>query len=141
RRHHERLHFVLEQSWQQSAREAGVDIGAADYYQWGAALNGPRFLGRTVAVGPGYDDRHIEGRPGYLRTRDSGATYSRDLRAAVMSGEPWLLLETWNELWEGTAIAETEENGRAYLGITARYAALFHQLTGERPRDGWTDLG
>jgi hypothetical protein len=139
--HNERLHFVLEQSWMASAREANVDLGATDYYQWGAALNGPRFLGRTVAVGPGYDDRRIEGRPGYTRERDSGATYSRDLRAAVMSGQPWLLLETWNELWEGTAIAETQENGRTYLGITARYAALFHRLTNERARDGWADLG
>jgi hypothetical protein len=140
-RHHERLHFVLEQSWRASAREYGVDLGATDFYRWGAALNGPRFLGRTVAVGPGYDDRRIEGRPGYLRDRDSGGTYSRDLRTAVMSGAPWLLLETWNELWEGTAIAETQENGREYLEITARYAALFHRLAKERARDGWTDLG
>lgn len=141
RRYGERLHFALEQTWVDAANKAGVEVGAADIYGWGAALNGPRFKGRTVAIGPGYDDRRIDGRPGYLRERTDGATYSRDLRSAVMSGTSWLLLETWNELWEGTAIAETEETGRTYLGITARYTALFHQLGAERARDGWFDLG
>ncbi len=139
--HGERLHFVLEQTWVANARKDGVEVGAADVYRWGAALNGPRFEGRTVAVGPGYDDRQIAGRPGYTRERVDGETYSRDLRLAVMSGTPWLLLETWNELWEGTAITETEETGRTYLGITARYTALFHQLGSERARDAWVDLG
>jgi hypothetical protein len=137
----EHLHPVLEHSWQVAARKAGVELGAVDSYRWGAALNGPRFEGRTTAIGPGYDDRRIEGRPGYTRERVEGATYSRDLRLAVLSGASWLLLETWNELWEGTAIAETEEMGRTYLGITARYTALFHQLGNERARDGWFDLG
>jgi len=139
--HGERLHVAVERSWQDAARRANVDLGAMDVYRWGAALNGPRFEGRTVAVGPGYDDTRIDGRPGYTRERTDGGTYSRDLRQAVMSGTTWLLLETWNELWEGTAIAETEETGRTYLGITARYAALFHQLGRERARDGWFDLG
>ncbi|MCC7370951.1 MAG: hypothetical protein IT306_21230 [Chloroflexi bacterium] len=140
-RYGERLHFALEHSWVEAADRLGVQLGAADIYGWGAALNGPRFKGRTVAIGPGYDDRRIDGRPGYLRDRTEGVTYSRDLRSAVMSGSTWLLLETWNELWEGTAIAETEETGRTYLGITARYTALFHQLGSELARDGWFDLG
>jgi hypothetical protein len=137
----EHIHPVLEHSWQMAAEKANVDLGAVDYYRWGAALNGPRFEGRTTAIGPGYDDRNIEGRPGYTRERIAGATYSRDLRSAVLSGATWLLLETWNELWEGTAIAETMETGRTYLGITARYTALFHQLGDERALDGWFDLG
>jgi hypothetical protein len=140
-RYDERLHLVVEQSWVEAARKANVELGAVDVYRWGAALNGTRFYGRTVAVGPGYDDTRIGGRPGYTRERTDGGTYSRDLRQAVMSGTPWLLLETWNELWEGTAIAETEETGRTYLGITARYTALFHQLGKERARDAWFDLG
>jgi hypothetical protein len=140
-RYDERLHITVEKSWQEAAERANVELGAVDVYRWGAALNGPRFEGRTVAVGPGYDDTRIDGRPGYTRERVDGGTYSRDLRQAVMSGTSWLLLETWNELWEGTAIAETEETGRTYLGITARYTALFHQLARERARDGWFDLG
>jgi len=139
--HGERLHLVLEYTWKTNARKAGIELGAADTFRWGAALDGPRFEGRTVAIGPGYDDRTIAGRPGYTRERVDGITYSRDLRLAVMSGTPWLLLETWNELWEGTAIAETEETGRTYLGITARYTALFHQLGSEKARDAWFDLG
>ena len=139
--HGERLHLAVERSWQDAARQANVELGAMDVYRWGAALNGPRFEGRTVAVGPGYDDTRIGGRPGYTRERTDGGTYSRDMRQAVMSGTTWLLLETWNELWEGTAIAETEETGRTYLGITARYTALFHQFGREHARDAWFDLG
>jgi len=136
-----RPYVVREQTWDVRARRSGIAAETDDVFEWGAALNGPRFRGRTAAVGPGYDDLLIDGRPGYHRARDDGKVYARDLRAAVLSGVSWLLLETWNELWEATAIAETAEHGRAYLEITKRYAALFHRLGGERPRDGWVDLG
>ncbi|MCC6180049.1 MAG: DUF5010 domain-containing protein [Chloroflexi bacterium] len=133
--------FVLEHSWQDSAHDADVPLGVPDLYRWGSALNGPRFEGRTVAVGPGYDDRGIADRPGYVRERDGGATYAADLRLAVLSGAPWLLLETWNELWEGTAIAETEQYGRTDLTITRRYTDLFRRLGDITARDGQVDLG
>src|SRR6185369_1199645 len=81
-RYDERLHLVVERSWQDAARKANVELGAVDVYRWGAALNGPRFEGKTVAIGPGYDDTRIGGRPGYTRERTAGGTYSRDLRQA-----------------------------------------------------------
>lgn len=136
-----RPYIVRERTWDVRAERSDMTLETDDVFEWGAALNGPRFQGRTVALGPGYDDLRLEGRPGYHRDRDDGKTYARDLRTAVLSGSPWVLLETWNELWEGTAIAETEEYGRTYLDITRRYVRLFHQLGNDHPRDGVVDLG
>ena len=133
--------FVYERTWIDHAAKAGKTVVPEAWYGWGAALNGPRFEDRTVAVGPGYDDRAIVERPGYVRDRDDGRTYARDLRAAVLSGRRWLVLETWNELWEGTAIAETAEYGRDTLLATRRYVELFHTLDDAPARDGWYDLG
>lgn len=133
--------FVYEQTWVQHAADLGKTITPEVRYGWGAALNGPRFEDRTVAVGPGYDDRAIVERPGYVRDRDGGRVYARDLRDAVLSGRPWVILETWNELWEGTAIAETAEHGRETLMATRRYVELLHRLDDDSARDGWYDLG
>ena len=133
--------MVYERTWLDHAAETGTPITPEAWYGWGAALKGPRFEDRTVAVGPGYDDRAIVERPGYVRDRDDGRTYARDLRAAVLSGRRWLVLETWNELWEGTAIAETAEYGRETLVATRRYVELFHRLADATARDGWFDLG
>ena len=36
-----------------------------------------------------------------------------------------LALETWNELAEGSQIAETVQDGRLYIELTRRYADLF----------------
>jgi hypothetical protein len=136
-----RPYLVRERTWDAQAAQAGISLQSEAVFGWGAALDGPRFERRTVAVGPGYDDRLVPWRSGYVRERVGGRAYARDLRAAVVSGTPWLLLETWNELWEATAIAETAEHGRGYLELTRRYADLFRRLGGERARDGWFDLG
>src|SRR4029079_2002529 len=110
-------------------------VSSDGVFGWGAALHGPLFDGNMVAIGAGYDDPALSWRERYARAREGSQAYGRDLRQAVASGTPWLLLETWNEMWEATAIAETEETGRTYLGITARYAALFHQLGNKRARE------
>ncbi|MDP8922906.1 MAG: DUF5010 domain-containing protein [Chloroflexota bacterium] len=133
--------LVYERTWIDHAAAAGTAVTPEAWYGWGAALKGPRFGDRTVAVGPGYDDRTLVERPGYVRDRDDGRAYARDLRAAVLSGRRWLLLETWNELWEGTAIGETAEYGRDTLLATRRYVELFHRLDAAPARDGWFDLG
>jgi hypothetical protein len=136
-----RPYLVRERTWDGHGQVDGVVVETDAAFTWGAALNGPLFADWTVAVGPGYDDRLLLDRPGYVRDRDEGRPYARDLRTAVLSGSRWLLLETWNELWEGTAIAETDRYGRAYLDLTRRYVELFHQLAPEGARDGWVDLG
>jgi len=94
---------------------------------WGAALDGPHLGEGTVQIGPGYDDSPVRGRQTPIREREGGRFYEKSWRAALRSDARLALLETWNENHEGTAIAETVEHGRAYIELTARYAALFRQ--------------
>jgi len=35
------------------------------------------------------------------------------------------MVETWNELHEGTDISDTKEYGRKYIEMTAKYAKQF----------------
>ncbi|MFN0070189.1 MAG: hypothetical protein ACKVVP_01705 [Chloroflexota bacterium] len=133
--------IVRERNWDIRARELEVTLNDGPVFGWGAALGGPLIEQQTVAVGPGYDDRHLAGRIGFSRDRESGATFQRDLRVASLSGAPWLLLETWNELWESTAIADTAELGREYIDLAQKETSLFRALTLDQPRDGWVDLG
>ncbi len=136
-----RPYVVRERTWDTYARSDGVSLRTDGVFGWGAALKGPLFDRRVVAVGPGYDDRLVPGRIGYVREREHGQAYERDLRAAVLSGAQWLLLETWNELWEASAIGETAEHGREYLELTRRYVSIFRRLSSLPVRDGWVDLG
>ena len=36
-----------------------------------------------------------------------------------------MLVETWNELHEGTDVCDSKEFGRQYMELTAKYAKLF----------------
>ena len=123
----QRPYLIRERTWDEYGAKNGFVPATDGQFAWGAALAGPLRAGATIAVGPGYDDRLVEGRTGLTRAPNGGQTYASDLQAALTSGAPWLLLETWNELWEGTAIAETRETGRTYLDLTRRYTRLFHQ--------------
>lgn len=101
---------------------------AESEYQWGAALN-PQFLD-TAAVGPGYDHSAVPGRSPLVRDRDGGRFYRfswQRLLDRAPGERPWLVhVETWNEFHEGTEICETKEYGRQYIGLTRRFADVFH---------------
>ncbi len=38
-----------------------------------------------------------------------------------------VMIETWNELHEGTDICETREYGRQYIDMTAKYSVMFKE--------------
>jgi hypothetical protein len=132
--------IVRERTWDARAQAARTTAVTDAKFGWGSALRGVLFDGDIVSVGPGYDDRLFAERPGYVRDRDEGRQYIDDLRLAAASGAYWLLLETWNEFWEGTSIAASSEHDRAYLDVTRRYVDMFHRMDGETPRDGWVNL-
>ncbi len=97
---------------------------------WGAALVGPRIIGETkpgavAQIGPGYDDRAVPGRTTPVRSRDNGGFYQVGWRQAIKSGRNVVLVETWNELHEGTEICESREHGRTYIELTAQYSRVF----------------
>ncbi|MFN8526794.1 MAG: DUF5010 domain-containing protein [Chloroflexota bacterium] len=137
-----RPYIVRERTWDIAAEKLGIGtpVQTDDVYTWGSTLSGPRFTGHTVSVGPGYDDRTVPDRIGYTRDREEGAVYERELRSAATGGARWILIETWNEFYEATGIAETTELGRSYLDITRRYVRLFHLLGEDSARDARVDL-
>jgi len=115
-----RPYFVKEISWP----------GEADAtYAWGGALGLKLFS--VAALGPGYDHSAVPGRTPLVVPREDGAFYRRNWERLLTYRPPRrpsiVMVETWNELHEGTEIAETKEYGRAYIEMTAKYTALFHK--------------
>jgi len=99
---------------------------------WGAALVGAQMPGQThpgsvVQIGPGYDDRAVPGRTTPQRNRDNGGFYEVSWRQAIRSGRNIVLIETWNEMHEGTDICDSREYGRRYIDLTATYSRVFKQ--------------
>lgn len=114
------------------------------YYRWGAALAGPR-IDDIAEIGPGYDDRAVPGRSTPIREREDGRFYEHSWLEAIRSGCRIVLIETWNEMHEGTDICESLEYGRRYMYLTRNYISLFKKsidlkYRSPRPR-GPTDEG
>lgn len=127
-------YVVAEASWRfaTDAGGGGADTTAPididNFYVWGAALNGFQDTGAGVAqVGPGYDERELDGpgRSGRFTDRNGGRFYQRNLEAALASGERFIAIETWNEFHEASDIADSVEYGRQYIEITRRYMDQF----------------
>jgi hypothetical protein len=87
-------------------------------YVWGTAQDGVQLTRLVASAGPGYDERRIAGRRGTHVSRGGGAYYRKNFTAAVQSGRPFVAIETWNEIHEASAIAETVEYGRKYIDLT-----------------------
>jgi hypothetical protein len=104
---------------------------------WGAALRGP-ILGEGAAqVGPGYDDSPVPGRNTPTRDRLGGGFYAASWLMAFQAKPRLVIVETWNEMHEGTPICETVEDGRFYIDLTRRFADSFK--AGRTPgSDDWS---
>ncbi|MBI5005163.1 MAG: DUF5010 domain-containing protein [Candidatus Lloydbacteria bacterium] len=93
--------------------------------KWGAAVSGP-YIGNGVAqIGPGYDQSALVNtgeRTPLITNRRDGNFYRESWDTAVRSGKSIIIIETWNELNEGSDVSETREFGRLYLDITREYA-------------------
>jgi len=111
-----RPYIIAEAGWR------GVKVDA--HYAWGAALRGPIILD-VVEIGPGYDDRAVPGRATPIRDREGGRFYEYSWLRAIRSGKRIVLIETWNEMHEGTDICRSREYGRKYLRLTRKYVRLF----------------
>lgn len=100
--------IVFENSWVMAA--PGL-LPADGWYAWGAAYYGPniRQVGSYYCceIGPGYDDRLIRS-PGLYRDRDDDGQMVRWFNSTPDGVSVWnanvVMMETWNEMWEGTAI-------------------------------------
>lgn len=126
-----RPYIVREVSWQ----------GRADaVYAWGGALG--LKLHSVAALGPGYDHHAVPGRTPLVRKRRGGNFYreswARLLAVPAAKRPRMVMVETWNELHEGTDVCATKEYGRTYIDLTAehvrRYKRSFPPAPPRAPR-------
>jgi predicted neuraminidase len=110
-------YVIADESWKKR--------GKADaWFMWGAALDGPRI--RDVAqIGPGYDDSAVPGRSTPVRDREDGRFYEYSWQQAMRSGKNVVLIETWNEMHEGTDICRSKEYGTKYIDLTRDFSDRF----------------
>ncbi len=102
--------------------------GEADgVISWGGALG--LSVHTAAALGPGYDHSAVPGREPLIVDREGGAFYCRNwenLLARHPHVRPRLVMvETWNELHEGTEVEPTLEYGHQYVRLTRHYADLW----------------
>ncbi len=111
----ERPFLVADASW--------GEIGQDRTTSWGAALVGPKLFPGVAQIGPGYNDTPVPGRSTPVRDRENGNFYRFGWQAAIEHKPQLVLIETWNEMHEGTEICETIETGRQYLDLTSEWIA------------------
>jgi len=117
-------------------RERSWSLDTDMEYGWGAAL-GPSLLDVT-AIGPGFDNEgavRCYGQQPLKRDRLDGCSYRDDWEEALRAASNIVVIETWNELHEGTEICETVELGRKYIEITAEYARAFKEGSWENLKE------
>lgn len=88
---------------------------------WGAAIAGPMGKDGFIQIGPGYDDSPVNGRTTPPRDRLGGGFYTAAWLLALQAKPRVVIIETWDELHEGTGICETLEDGRFYIDLTRRF--------------------
>jgi hypothetical protein len=103
-------------------------------YRWGAASRGTLYVDKPIplaSVGPGYDDTalHDRGDERSSRPRETGCFYARNWQKAQLFDAHWVVVETWNELYEGSGVAESREWKREYIEASARYSRQFKSNT------------
>jgi hypothetical protein len=109
----EKVCLVADASW--------GDIGQDLTTSWGAALTGAHLHEHVAQIGPGYDDRAVPGRLTPVREREGGAFYARSWQLAIARRPELVLLETWNEMHEGTGLCTSRELGNQYLDLTRQW--------------------
>lgn len=116
---------VRELQWYTAKNAGSPDVLRTDgLYAWGAAPFGfnpdPRLT--VAAVGPGFASND---EPSPSTPRGDGSYYNQQWQQALSSGRKIAVVETWNELDEGTGILDTHEFGRQFIDLTRHYADLF----------------
>jgi len=105
---------------------------------WGSAIAGPLGQPPAVQIGPGYDDSPVPGRTTPPRDRLGGGFYVASWLLALQQHPRLVILETWDEMHEGTARCETLEDGRFYIDLTRKYVDLLK--SGHEPdAAAWAD--
>lgn len=123
------------------AREVSWQGETEAVVAWGGALGLKPFS--VASLGPGYDHHAVPGRDPLVVDREGGAFYRRNWER-FLSYDPArrakvVMVETWNELHEGTDVADTTEYGRQYIELTAEYARRYKANERIRVEGGGSD--
>ena len=94
---------------------------------WGAALSGPVIFGNVAEIGAGYNDTAVPGRTTPIRERENGNFYRLGWNKILNSSAKIVLIETWDEMHEGTDLCNSKEYGRLYIDLTKKYGDMFRQ--------------
>lgn len=115
--------IVQEYSWYRD--DPTYRASADTYYTWGAACNGPT-VGQvngyyTAEIGPGYNDSYVRYPYAIQPRSNDGMLVSWFNNTGTLCGRQiWdcnlILMETWNELWEGSAIDRCVDYPNIYGG-------------------------
>lgn len=117
----------------------------ATYYGWPTSYNAT-FASDVASVSPGHNNYAViaqEKRP-IVIDRNCGDLYQQDWDQVVAYGARLVLIEDWNELFEGTGISATQEYGRRYIDMTAQNVALWKSSPSPQassPSMVWASLG
>lgn len=107
--------LIHERSWFTGSAGSVAD----GRYSWGAATNNGNRNGisgfEVVNIGAGYDDTRIR-TPGLVANRSDGGRLLDSFYQRSSYSADLLMLETWNELWEGTPIQRCKDYPRSTGG-------------------------
>jgi hypothetical protein len=86
----------------------------------------PPLINGLVPVTPGYSDSHLGRTEAMEHPRDNGRMYHEQWQRALALRPEFVIVYSWNEHFERTAIEPTDAWGEQYLQLTACYVALAH---------------
>ena len=95
-----------------------------DGYNRGRGTNKP-FI---ATVMPGYDDSRT--RNTRVRDRSGGDYYRRSWQAAIGRNAQLIIINSWNEWFEGTQIEPSQRYGDEYLALTREWSAAYKAAGG-----------
>ncbi len=82
----------------------------------------------VATVMPGYDDRKVRPVEGFVRPRDGGDYYAQCWQAAIDSQPHWVIINSFNEWPEGSAIEPSRTYANLYLDLTREWSARFRSV-------------
>ena len=94
--------------------------------RWAQNLNARRYWVATVM--PGYNDLATGRTDAFIQERAEGAYYRATWAGAIQSDADWVVITSFNEWLEGTAIEPSQNYGDSYIHLTRDLAQQYRQM-------------
>jgi hypothetical protein len=106
-------------------------------YHWGSVIDGFTEYSdspiKVASIGAGMNNGNAtngavcSAKEPVIHTPRSPAYYTDNWTTVIKNNPNWVVVETWNELFEGTGICRTIEFNDTYIQITGNFSAQFHE--------------